>query len=137
MANLSLDFIGVVTRKTIISKNQLDKIANELLTNWEELSYCLELTQQQESDIRRTYREYADQKREALRAWKRNKGNGATFGALIDAAKEASNMQLAHDIIDLMETLQGKNTCTNISVPFKRGRNPPTTKGGGNDELLK
>ena len=67
------------------------------------------LKQHQEQDIRESYRGYADQKREALRAWKHNKGKGATFSALIAAAEKVSNMQLADGIRDLMETLRGRD----------------------------
>ena len=99
----------------------MDKIAGKLLTDWEELSPSLDLTQAQEKNIRRTYREYADQKREALRAWKHNEGNRATFGALIAAAEEVSNMQLAHGIKDLMKTLQGTAASINIFQKYGKG----------------
>ena len=94
----------------------MDTIARELLIRWEELSPSLGLKQHQEQNIRRTYSEYADQKREALRAWKHNKGKGATFGALIAAAEKVSNMQLADGIRDLMETLQGRDALYKYSV---------------------
>ena len=99
----------------------MDKIAGELLTDWEELSPSLDLTQAQERNIRKTHGEYADQKREALRAWKHNKGKGATFGALIAAAEEVSNMQLADDIRDLMKTLQGTAASINIFEKYGKG----------------
>ena len=83
----------------------MDKIATELLIKWEGLSSSLDLTQQEEETIRQNYRGYADQKREVLYTWKHNKGNGATFGALIDAAEGVSNRQLADAIRDLMKTL--------------------------------
>lgn len=88
---------------SVISRKHLDKIAREFLTNWEELSSSLGLSEQQEHSIRKTNREYEDQKREALRTWKRNKGNGATYGALIAAAEEISNIQLADDVRGLLK----------------------------------
>ena len=135
LISLSLNPVGKVGLRTIISKTQLDKIARDLLITWEELSSSLELTQAQEKNIRRTYSEYEDQKREALRAWKRNKGEGATFGVLIAAAKDVSNMQLAHGIRDLMEKLRGKDAYINIL--WCEGRpNPPTKYWGDNSKLL-
>ena len=60
-------------------------------------------------NIRRTHKEYADQKRAVLRWWKHNKGNGATYRAFIAAAEDISNMELADGVRDLMKELQG--TC--------------------------
>lgn len=93
-----------------ISHAQLAKIANELLTKWEELSPSLGLTQPQEVTIRKTHRDYADQKREVLYMWKKNKGNEATYGSLIAAAEDTSNKELADGIRDLLKKLQGMYT---------------------------
>ena len=87
-------------------------IARDYLTKWEELTPSLGLTQQNEVNIRETYRDYADQKREALYIWKRNKGNDATYGTLIAAAEGISNMQLADGIRDLMKGLQGMHSAS-------------------------
>ena len=101
-----LNIVGNVDLKKAIPHEHLAKIARELI-KWEELTPSLGLTQQEEVNIRETYRDYADQKREALYTWKRNKGNGATYGALIDAAEDISNAQLAAGVRELMKELQG------------------------------
>ena len=78
---------------------------------WEELSPHLELTAPQEHSIRQTFKEYEDQKREALYMWKRNKGNGATYNSFITAAETISNVQLADSVRDLLkERLQHTST---------------------------
>ena len=94
-----------------MSLEHLDKIAREYLTQWEALSSSLGLTVVEEEDIRRTHKEYADQKRAVLRRWKHNKGNGATYGAFIAAAEGISNMELADGVRDLMKELQGMYAC--------------------------
>ena len=71
--------------------------------SWKELSPHLELTVQQEHCIHETFKRYEDQKREALRTWKRNKGSGATYGAFIIAAETTSNMQLADNVKALLK----------------------------------
>ena len=79
--------------------------------SWEELSPHLKLTVQQEHSIRRTFQDYERQKREALYMWKRNKGNGATYGFFITAAETISNVQLADSVRDLLkERLQHTST---------------------------
>ena len=74
------------------------------LTQWEELSPFLGLTPTQEGIIRRTFRNYSDQKREALRQWKRIKGDAATYRALITAATAASNMDLVDNVKAMLQT---------------------------------
>ena len=78
---------------------------------WEELSPHLKLTVQQEHSIRQTFKDYEDQKREALHTWKRNKGNGATYDSFITAAETISNVQLADNVRALLkERLQHTST---------------------------
>ena len=88
---------------TPITDQDIATIARVYLVRWEELSPHLELTVRQENEIRRTFREYEDQKREALRTWKRNKGNGATYDSFITAAEAISNMQLADNVRGLLK----------------------------------
>ena len=88
---------------TPITDQDIATIARDYLRSWEELTPHLELTVPQENEIRRTFREYADQKREALRMWKRNKGNGATYDSFITAAETISNMQLADNVRALLK----------------------------------
>ena len=104
-------FVGGINLTMVISLEHLDKISREYLTQWESLSPSLGLTVVEEEDIRRTYKEYVDQKRAVLRRWKHNKGNGATYGAFIAAAEGISNMELADGVRDLMKELQGMYTC--------------------------
>ena len=101
-----LNLVGNVDLKRTIPHEHLAKIAREVI-KWEELTPSLGLTQQDEVNIRATYRDYEDQKRQALYTWKRNKGNGATYGTLIAAAESISNQQLADGVRDLMKELQG------------------------------
>ena len=70
---------------------------------WEGISPLLELTVQQEHSIRQTFQDYEDQKHEALRTWKRNKGNEATYSSFITAAETISNMQLADNVRALLQ----------------------------------
>ena len=94
---------------TPIAYQELAIIARDYLVSWEELSPHLELTVQQEQSIQRTFRKYEDQKREALRMWKRNKGRGATYHTLITAAETIPNMQLADNVRALLQ-----NTSTGV-----------------------
>ena len=68
------------------------------LTKWEDLSPFLGLTRQDETNISNTYRDYSDQKRQALHKWKEIKGDPATYRALITAAKKIPNMELVDNI---------------------------------------
>ena len=88
---------------TPITDQDIAIIARDHLVKWEELAPHLELTVQQENEIRLTFWEYADQKCEALCTWKRNKGNGATYSSFITAAETISNMQLADSVRDLLK----------------------------------
>ena len=73
------------------------------LTRWEELSPFLELTPQHESEIRHTFRDYGDQKREALRKWKMIKGRAATYRAFIAAATAITNMELVDNVKAMLQ----------------------------------
>ena len=83
---------------TPITDQDITTIARDYLVKWEELSPHLELTAPQEHSIRQTFKDYEDQKREALRMWKRNKGNRATYRTFITAAETISNVQLADNV---------------------------------------
>lgn len=83
---------------TPISDQDICKIAAHYLDGWEDLSPELGLTHNHEIVIRKTFRDYSDQKREALRKWKKLKDEEATYRAFIDAAKKVDNMQLAGDV---------------------------------------
>ena len=98
---------------TPVSDHDLSKIAAEYLRKWEKLSPELELTPQQETEIKETFRDYDDQKREALRKWKEMKGNAATYRAFITAATAISNMELVDNVKAMLQTREkstGKTT---------------------------
>ena len=88
---------------TPVTDQDIATIARDYLVRWEELAPHLELTVQQDQSIRKTFQEYEDQKREVLRTWKRNKGNGATYHSFITAAETISNMQLADNVRALLQ----------------------------------
>ena len=80
-------------------------IARDHLTRWEELHPFLGLNMAQEEEIKMSCQtDYAMQKRKCLKMWKERKGHGATYQALISAAKEANNQLLA----DAVESVLAK-----------------------------
>ena len=85
-----------------VSDLHLAKISRDL-KNWEEVAPILELPEAQEEEVRRTFVSYGDQKREALRAWKREKGRDATYRRLITALCCVQNIKLAEQIRDLLK----------------------------------
>ena len=89
---------------TPVSDQDITTIAAMYLIQWEELSPSLGLTPQHESEIRHTFRDYSDQKREALRRWKRIKGHAATYHAFITAATAISNMELVDNVKAMLQT---------------------------------
>ena len=99
----SFSTVVAISLDTPVTGQDIATISRDYLVSWEELAPHLGLTVQQEQSIRQTFREYEDQKREVLRTWKRNKGNGATYHILITAAETISNMQLADDVRALLK----------------------------------
>ena len=89
--------------ETPVSHQDLSKIASKYLRKWEELSPELKLTPQQETDIKETFRDYDDQKRQALRKWREIKGNAATYRAFITAATAISNMELVDNVKAMLQ----------------------------------
>lgn len=81
-----------------VSEEDLATIAREYLTRWKEISPYLGITAQEEEEICESFRSYGDQKREALKLWKRKKGKEATYGAFIAAAKKVGNADLADEV---------------------------------------
>ena len=85
-----------------VSNPDLAAIAVKLL-DWGELSPHLQLTPQQENTIRQNHvGNYDAQKLGALRRWKANEGNTATYRAFIAAATAASNMELVDSVKSLL-----------------------------------
>ena len=95
-----------------VSDTDVVTIAAEL-TSWEELSPYLGLTKQHENEVREDFKKYSIQKRQALRKWKEIKGNGATYRALVAAARAASNEELVDSINAMLRT---KGTPTGITT---------------------
>ncbi|ETW91978.1 MAG: hypothetical protein ETSY2_55065 [Candidatus Entotheonella gemina] len=98
---------------TPVSYTDIARIANDFLENWEELSPHLELTPQQEAEIRNTFKDYGAQKREALRKWKKIKGNAATYRVFIAAATATSNIELVDNVKAMLRAKEkptGKQT---------------------------
>ena len=100
---MSVPHISSGVLDTPITDHDIATIARKYLVSWEELAPHLGLTASQEHSIRQTFRMYEDQKREALRTWKKNKGDGATYCTFITAAETISNMQLADDVRALLK----------------------------------
>ena len=83
----------------VISRRALAVIARDHVRNWRELGPFLELTRQQETEILESNStNYGLQKRECLEVWKEMKGDGATYQALITAAEEAEERELADNV---------------------------------------
>ena len=82
----------------MISDEDVATIARKHLTDWESLRPYLGLSRQQQVEIRKTYSDYGQQKRECLEVWKETKGNEATYGALITAAEKAEDKKLADSV---------------------------------------
>ena len=100
---MSVPHISSDVLDTPITDQDIATIARDYLVRWEELAPHLELTAPQEQSIRQTFREYEDQKCQALRTWKRNKGIGATYRTFITAAETISNRQLADNVRALLK----------------------------------
>ena len=74
------------------------------LKRWEELSPFLGLTEQHEIEVGQNFKDYSDQKRQALRKWKEVKGDAATYRAFITAATKASNEELVDKVKAMLGT---------------------------------
>ena len=103
-ARMSDSNISAELLDTPVSDQDLSKIAEKYLRKWEKLSPELELTPQQETEIKSTFRDYDDQKREALRKWREMKGNAATYRAFNTAAAAISNMELVENVKAMLQT---------------------------------
>ena len=81
---------------TLIGQKELAVIARDHITSWEPLCPWLGLFQAQEEEI--NHRDYGRQKLECLKKWSEMNGDKATYGALISAAEDAKNQQLADSV---------------------------------------
>ena len=72
------------------------------LKRWEELAPLLGLTEAQEEEVRGTFRDYGDQKREALRRWRQIKGSDATYRQLIITLCRIENVELADKVATMV-----------------------------------
>ena len=82
----------------VVSDKDIVKIASDYITDWEKLRPFLGLTHAHEEQIRKSYTTYEMQTCEFLKKWKAMKGSKATYDALIYAAIEIGNMQLAEKL---------------------------------------
>ena len=82
---------------TPVSDIHIAKIAQDFIRKWEELAPYLRLLPAREYEIKKVGA-YDDQKREALRMWKRKNGRKATYRALIVIAEQVSDAELAENI---------------------------------------
>ena len=101
-----------------ISDRHLALIARDHLTDWESLAPFLGLSRPQEQQIARSYPgDYGRQKRECLQVWREMKGAEATYQALITAAVEAENRQLAGAVRNLCLSSHGTTTEHRGEIP--------------------
>ena len=107
---------------TPVSDQDLSQIAAKYLRDWEELSPELKLTPEQDTVIKKTFRYYDVQKREALRKWKEIKGKAATYRAFIAAATAISNMALVHNVEDMLRTREKSTGITTVTYHLAIGR---------------
>ena len=88
----------------VIRDTDLAIIARDHLSNWENLHPFLELSPACMMEIFRSCpRDYREQKCKCLRVWKEEMGSRATYRALIFAAEEANNKQLADNVRDMLK----------------------------------
>ena len=88
-----------------ISAQHLALIARHYLNDWEALCPHLGLSCNQETAIARSHpQDYARQRHKCLQEWRRTKGVGATYQALISAAEEAKQQFLADNVRDLINS---------------------------------
>ena len=88
----------------MISDRDLAVIARHYLKDWEKVRPFLGLSRAQKKEIARSYsRDYELQKQECLEVWKEERGREATYRALISAAEEARDQELADNIRDMLE----------------------------------
>ena len=80
-----------------VSDTHIAKIAQDFIRKWEELAPHLRLLPAREYEIKKVGA-YDDQKREALRMWRRKNGRKATYRALIAVAEQVSDAELAENI---------------------------------------
>lgn len=90
-----------------VADKDIAVIAQDYLEKWEKLCPFLELTNAEEA-IKQTDRDYDEQKKAFLQRWKRQRGRGATYRALIEAARETRNEKLANDIEDMLRLSRGE-----------------------------
>ena len=104
MSSTAASILGKVPRERLdsrVSDIHLAQIARDL-KKWEGLVPLLGLTEAQEEEVRSTFRDYGDQKREALLKWRQMKGNEATYRQLIIALCCVQNIELADKVATLL-----------------------------------
>ena len=93
-----------VKEDEVVGNVELAVIARDHLTQWESLHPFLGLNRAQKKEIARSYpANYGLQKQECLEVWKEVKGDGATYRALISAAEDAKDQELADTIRNMLQ----------------------------------
>ena len=89
----------------VISRKALAVIARDHVKDWKILGPFLDLSLQQETEIVNSYpQNYRMQKWKCLEVWKEMKGEGATYRALITAAEEAEDRDLADRVRNMTQS---------------------------------
>ena len=86
-----------------VTERETSIIADEYLRKWEDLYPHLELQSSTDVVIRRSQQDYRDQKRACLLEWKTQRGDGATYRVLIEAAEKARNRLLADNLRSMLQ----------------------------------
>ena len=84
-----------------LSDKEIADITRKCLKTWEKLYPYLGLNEVDVEGIKRIP-DYEEQRREVLLKWRKQKGSGATFRALIKAARDADNINLADNLEDML-----------------------------------
>ena len=91
-----------------ISDQDIAKVATKI-QNWKHLSPFLDLNDVDQKEIENYSRgDYLEEKRAALCKWRQKGGKRATYEALIDAAREADNEDLAEYVQSLAQGSSNK-----------------------------
>ena len=90
---------------SLISDQHLALIAKDYLNDWKDLRPYLELSYNQQTAIAKSDPgDYARQRHECLEEWRKTKGTGATYHALILAAEKAKQQLLADRVRNLIDS---------------------------------
>lgn len=92
-----------------IRRNDIRQISRHHF-KWEPLLEMLGLSIEREREIKARFRDYGEQKFEALQRWKEIRGDEATYRALIMAAVTMDEISLAVEVADMLRQRQTPDT---------------------------